>query len=56
LLGIPEDMLVPMFAIGRMPGWVAQVLEQWRANTLMRPLLRYEGAEDLQYVPVDRRL
>ena len=56
LLGIPEDMFVPMFAIGRIPGWVAQVLEQWQDNTLIRPLLQYEGPEDLEYVPIDRRL
>ncbi len=56
LLNIPEDLFVPMFAIGRMPGWVAQVQEQWRDNTLIRPLLQYEGPQDLQYVPIDQRL
>lgn len=56
LLGIPEDLFVPMFAIGRTPGWIAQVLEQWQDNTLIRPLLQYEGPEDLEYVPMDRRL
>jgi len=56
LLGIPEDVFVPMFAIGRMPGWVAQVMEQWQDNTLMRPLLEYEGPRDLEYLPLERRL
>lgn len=55
LLDIPEDVFVPMFAIGRMPGWIAQVLEQWQDNTLIRPLLEYEGPEDLEYVPLDQR-
>ena len=55
LLGIPEDVFVPMFAIGRMPGWIAQVTEQWRDNTLIRPLLEYEGPENLEYVPLERR-
>jgi citrate synthase len=55
LLGIPEDVFVPMFAIGRMAGWTAQVMEQWQDNTLMRPLLEYEGPEDLEYVPIERR-
>jgi len=55
LLSIPEDLFVPMFAIGRMPGWVAQVVEQWQDNTLIRPLLQYEGPQDLEYVPIDRR-
>jgi len=55
LLGIPEDAFVPMFAIGRMPGWIAQVMEQWQDNTLIRPLLEYEGPRDLEYVPLERR-
>ena len=56
LLGIPEDIFVPMFAIGRMPGWIAQVMEQWEDNTLIRPLLEYEGPDNLEYVPIERRL
>ncbi len=56
LLDIPEDVFVPMFAIGRMPGWIAQVLEQWEDNTLIRPLLQYEGPLNLEYVPLERRL
>ena len=55
LLGIPEDLFVPMFAIGRTPGWIAQVLEQWSDNTLIRPLLAYEGPRDLAYVPIADR-
>jgi len=55
LLGIPEDLFVPMFAIGRMPGWIAQVQEQWEDNTLIRPLLEYEGPRDLEYVPIEQR-
>jgi citrate synthase len=55
LLGIPEDVFVPMFAIGRMPGWIGQVLEQWEDNTLIRPLLEYEGPENLEYVPLEER-
>lgn len=56
LLDIPEDDFVPMFAIGRTPGWIAQVLEQWEDNTLIRPLLEYEGPRDLEYVPVEQRV
>jgi citrate synthase len=55
LLGIPEDLFVPIFAIGRVPGWCASVIEQLQDNILIRPLLRYEGPMDLQYVPVDQR-
>ena len=56
LLGIPEDVFVPMFAIGRIPGWAAQVMEQWQDNTLIRPLLEYEGPDNLEYVPIERRI
>ncbi|MEU6669816.1 amino acid adenylation domain-containing protein [Streptomyces sp. NPDC046727] len=43
MLGLPDDMAVPMFVIGRIAGWVAQVLEQHRNNVLIRPLLEYVG-------------
>jgi citrate synthase len=55
LLGIPEDLFVPIFAIGRVPGWCASVIEQLEHNLLIRPLLRYEGPMDLHYVPIDQR-
>ena len=55
LLGIPEDLFVPIFAIGRVPGWCASVFEQLENNVLIRPLLRYEGPYDLQYAPLDQR-
>jgi len=55
LLDISEDLFVCLFAMGRMPGWIAHVLEQWRDNVLIRPLLRYTGPLDLQYIPIDQR-
>ncbi len=55
LLGIPEDMFVPIFAIGRIAGWIVQVFEQWQDNVLIRPLLKYVGPKDLPYVPIDER-
>jgi len=55
LLDIPEDLFVCLFAMGRMPGWIAQVLEQWRNNVLIRPLLRYTGPTELGYIPLDQR-
>jgi citrate synthase len=55
LLGIPEDLFVPIFAIGRVPGWCASVIEQLQDNLLIRPLLRYEGPYDLQYTPLEQR-
>ncbi len=55
LLGIPEDLFVPIFAIGRMPGWVLQVLEQRSNNILLRPRLAYVGPEQQEYVPIGQR-
>lgn len=55
LLGIPEDLFVPIFAIARVPGYVVQVLEQQDGNVIIRPLLHYVGPTDLQYVPIDSR-
>ncbi len=55
LLGIPEDIFVPMFAMGRMPGWIAQVFEQWDDNALIRPLLQYTGPSEQHYVPINER-
>ena len=55
LLGIPDDLFVPLFAMGRIPGWTLQVLEQYRRNILIRPLAQYVGPMDQQYVPIDQR-
>src|SRR5918992_1305201 len=55
LNGIAEDLFVPIFAAGRVPGWTVQVLEQMRNNILIRPLTLYSGPEPRAYVPVERR-
>ncbi|MDY6779919.1 MAG: citrate/2-methylcitrate synthase, partial [Halobacteria archaeon] len=54
-LGIPIDFFVPMFALGRSVGWIAQVREQYDDNRLMRPRGEYVGERDLDYVPIDER-
>lgn len=55
LHGIPSDLFVPIFAAGRVPGWVAQVLEQQRNNILIRPLTLYNGPPARGYPPLDTR-
>lgn len=55
LLGISEDLFVPIFAIGRMPGWILQCLEQYEHNELLRPLTYYTGPMDVPYVPLEQR-
>ncbi len=55
LHGIPMDLYIPIFAIGRMPGWVIQCIEQQRGNILIRPLTLYNGPEPRNWVPLDAR-
>jgi citrate synthase len=55
LLGIPRDLFVPIFAVGRVPGWVVQVREQQDNNILIRPLTLYNGPDARAYVPIERR-
>lgn len=55
LHGIPMDLYVPIFAIGRMPGWVIQCLEQKRGNILIRPLTVYNGPEPRAWVSLPDR-
>lgn len=55
LHGIPMDLYVPIFAIGRMPGWVIQCVEQQRGNILIRPLTLYDGPAPRTYVPLENR-
>jgi len=55
LLDIPEDLFISIFALGRIPGWTLQCVEQYRNNILIRPLLDYQGPMDLDYVPIEQR-
>ncbi|MGR3490740.1 MAG: citrate/2-methylcitrate synthase [Shimia sp.] len=55
LHGIPKDLYVPIFAIGRMPGWIVQCLEQVRSNILIRPLTLYNGPDERPWLPMDQR-
>jgi citrate synthase len=55
LNGIPADLFVPIFAVGRVPGWIVQVLEQMENNILIRPLTLYNGPEPREYVPLGLR-
>ncbi|WP_420349384.1 citrate/2-methylcitrate synthase [Pelagibius sp.] len=55
LLGIPDDFFGAVFAVSRMPGWAAQILEQKENNILIRPLLLYVGEQDRSFLPVEER-
>ena len=55
ILGIHESLYIPIFAMGRIPGWTAQVIEQLENNILLRPRLLYVGDMDRRYVPIESR-
>ena len=55
LNGIAEDLFVPIFAVGRVPGWTVQVMEQLENNILLRPLTLYNGPGPREYVPHEKR-
>ena len=55
LLGITDDLFISIFALGRIPGWTLQCVEQFEDNILIRPLLEYTGDMDLEYVPIEQR-
>ena len=54
-MGIATDQFTPIFAISRVAGWAAHVLEQHGNNRLIRPRAEYTGPERATYVPVDQR-
>jgi len=55
VLGIPRDLFTPIFAVSRVCGWTAHVLEQLANNRLIRPRAEYRGPAPRGYVPIDRR-
>lgn len=55
LLGIPDDLFISIFAMGRIPGWTVQVLEQFENNILLRPRLMYVGPMDLEFKHISER-
>jgi len=55
LLEIPEDLFIPLFAMGRIPGWTIHIIEQYESKGILRPRLYYDGPMDLEYKSVDER-
>jgi citrate synthase len=55
-LGIPIDLYTPIFAVSRMSGWTAHILEQYANNRLIRPRADYIGPDYPQrFIPLDQR-
>jgi citrate synthase len=54
-LGIPTDLMTPIFAAARMVGWTAHVREQYEDNKVIRPASVYVGPRDRTYTPIEDR-
>jgi citrate synthase len=54
-LDIPIDLFIPMFAIARIAGWTAHMLEQQRNNRLIRPRAHYAGPHELAWTKLGDR-
>jgi citrate synthase len=55
-LDIPVDLFIPMFAIARISGWTAHVLEQQQHNRLIRPRAYYAGPRDVGWTGMVQRV
>jgi citrate synthase len=55
VLGIPTDLMTPIFAAARMTGWTAHVREQYDDNKVIRPASEYVGPRDRTYAPIEAR-
>ena len=53
--GIPVDLFTTLFALSRIAGWTAHILEQQKDNRLIRPEALYTGLIDQPYVPLEKR-
>lgn len=54
-MGIPLDLFTPIFAVARIAGWTAHIMEQHRNNRIIRPTDEYTGPQGLKVVPVEKR-
>src|SRR5712692_3757883 len=55
-LGIPADLGTSIFAVGRMAGWCAHIMEQHGDNRLIRPESEYTGPSGKRYIPLAERV
>jgi len=55
MLGIDMDLYTPIFALARITGWTAHLLEQWEDNRLIRPSADYIGERGLKVTPIAER-
>ncbi len=54
-IGIPTELFTPIFAMGRVAGWLAHWMEQLKSNRIYRPTQKYTGRRDQPYIPIGQR-
>jgi len=55
MLGFPREVFTPLFAVARIVGWTAHIMEYRKDNRIFRPVAKYTGPENLKYVPIEER-
>jgi len=55
-LGIPLDLFTCTFAVSRISGWTAHVIEQYEDDALIRPAAEYVGPAEQRYMPLAERM
>jgi len=55
MLGLEMDMFTPLFALSRIAGWVAHIMDQYENNRLIRPRADYTGPKGLKWTPIEER-
>lgn len=55
-LGIEAELFTPIFAMGRVSGWLAHWMEQLKTNRIYRPIQRYTGLRERPYVSMEERV
>lgn len=54
-IGIPVDLFTAVFAMSRVAGWTAHIMEQLADNRLIRPQAEYVGPRNQSYIPLSQR-